>query len=64
MSAPGSTSPIVSSAASYWLMLQRITVWAAGIDVAFLLIYGALLGQFSFFWAFEKRFFNRLRGRK
>jgi hypothetical protein len=29
-----------------------------------LLIYGALLGQFSFFWAFEKRFFNRLRGRK
>ncbi|MEZ4755265.1 MAG: DUF6787 family protein [Flavobacteriales bacterium] len=29
-----------------------------------LLIYGALLGQFSFFWAFEKRFFNRLRGRR
>ena len=42
MSAPGSTSPIVSSAASYWLMLQRVTVWAAGIDVAFLLLYGAL----------------------
>lgn len=30
----------------------------------FLLIYGALLGQFSFFWAFEKRFFSRLFGRK
>lgn len=45
MSAPGSTSPIVSSAASYWLMLRRITVWAAGIDVAFLLLYGALGAQ-------------------
>lgn len=29
-----------------------------------LLIYGALLGQFRFFWAFEKRFFGRLFGRK
>ena len=30
---------------------------------ALLLIYGALFGQFSFFWAFEKRFFARLLGR-
>jgi|APTNR8051073442_1049403.scaffolds.fasta_scaffold04447_2 hypothetical protein len=30
----------------------------------FLLIYGALFGQFRFFWAFEKRFFNRILGRK
>ena len=29
-----------------------------------LLVYGALLGQFSFFWAFEKRFFNRVFGRR
>ena len=29
-----------------------------------LLIYGALLGQFRFFWAFEKRFLNRIFGRK
>jgi hypothetical protein len=29
-----------------------------------LLIYGALFGQFSFFWAFEKRFFQRLFGRR
>lgn len=29
-----------------------------------LLVYGALLGQFNFFWAFEKRFFGRLFGRK
>ena len=27
-----------------------------------LLIFGALFGQFSFFWAFEKRFFARLFG--
>jgi hypothetical protein len=30
----------------------------------FLLIYGALLGQFRFFWEFEKRFFGRLLGRQ
>ena len=29
-----------------------------------LLIYGALFGQFRFFWAFEKRFFKRLFSKK
>ncbi|MBL8002966.1 MAG: diacylglyceryl transferase [Flavobacteriales bacterium] len=29
-----------------------------------LLVYGALLGQFQFFWAFEKRFFGRLFNRR
>lgn len=29
-----------------------------------LLLYGALLGQFSFFWNFEKKFFNRIFGKK
>ena len=29
-----------------------------------LLIYGALLGQFRFFWDYERRFFNRLFRRK
>lgn len=29
----------------------------------FLLIYGFLLGQFKFFWEFEKRFFSRMFGR-
>lgn len=29
-----------------------------------LLIYGALLGQFSFFWNFEKKFFNRIFKKK
>ncbi len=28
-----------------------------------LLIYGALLGQFRFFWDFERRFFRRILGR-
>jgi hypothetical protein len=28
-----------------------------------LLIYGALFGQFAFFWAFEKRFLARITGR-
>lgn len=30
----------------------------------FLLIYGAIFGQFRFFWEFEKRFFRRMLGRK
>ena len=30
----------------------------------FLLVYGALFGQFRFFWVFEKRFFRRLMGDK
>lgn len=29
-----------------------------------LLLYGGLLGQFHFFWQYEKRFFNRMLGRK
>ncbi len=29
-----------------------------------LLAYGFLFGQFNFFWEFEKRFFNRIFGRK
>ena len=29
-----------------------------------LLFYGFVFGQFKFFWAFEKRFFNRIFGRK
>ena len=29
-----------------------------------LLVYGALFGQFRFFWEFEKRFFARIFGRK
>lgn len=29
-----------------------------------LLAYGALLGQFRFFWEFEKKFFRRMMGRK
>ncbi len=29
-----------------------------------LLVYGFLLGQFNFFWNFEKRMFSRMFGRK
>lgn len=29
-----------------------------------LLVYGALLGQFKFFWEFEKKFFGRILGRR
>lgn len=47
---------------------ETIPVWARIIYYVlilpvynlFLLAYGFLLGQFSFFWEFEKRFFNRM----
>ena len=29
-----------------------------------LLLYGGLLGQFKFFWEFEKKFLRRITGRK
>lgn len=48
----------------WWL---RTLVWCLTILPAYqvlLLGYGALLGQFAFFWAFEKRMFGRLLGRK
>lgn len=30
----------------------------------FLLFYGFIFGQFSFFWNFEKRFFKRISGKE
>ncbi len=38
----GATSPIESPAAAYWAMLRRIAVWAACIDVGFLVLYSLL----------------------
>lgn len=48
--------PLLFSVLYYILILPVYNV--------LLLIYGALFGQFSFFWAFEKRFFARLMGRR
>ncbi|MFN5169574.1 MAG: DUF6787 family protein [Cyclobacteriaceae bacterium] len=44
--------PLWASVVYYILILPVYNV--------FLLVYGALFGQFRFFWDFEKRFFNRL----
>ena len=41
----------------YWIMI--IPVYNV-----FLLCYGFILGQFKFFWEFEKRFFARIFGKK
>ncbi len=49
-------TPLLFSIIYYILILPFYNV--------ILLIYGALLGQFAFFRAFEKRFFNRIFGRK
>lgn len=43
-------------------ILYYIFIWP--IYNVVLLIYGFLFGQFSFFWAFEKRLYFRLTGQK
>jgi hypothetical protein len=41
----------------YWVLILPIYN-------LFLLFYGFVFGQFQFFWAFEKRFFSRIIGKK
>lgn len=48
--------PIAFSIA-YWIVIFPIYN-------AFLLLYGFIFGQFSFFWEFEKKTFRRLRRKK
>jgi len=48
----GQEMPLWASVVYYILILPIYNV--------FLLFYGLIFGQFSFFWAFEKRFFNRV----
>ncbi len=55
-SAGASEPPLLFSVFYYVLILPLYNV--------LLLVYGALFGQFSFFWSFEKRFFSRLIGRR
>ncbi len=53
---------------SYWFGDGIISAWASIIYYIlilpiyniFLLFYGFILGQFQFFWDFEKRFFSRI----
>jgi hypothetical protein len=44
--------PVYASVIYYILILPIYNL--------FLLLYGFIFGQFTFFWNFEKRFFNRL----
>jgi len=53
---------------AYWFAEGEKPLWATiayyililPVYNFFLLIYGFLFGQFSFFWEFEKRFFSRI----
>ena len=52
----------------YWFTETEMPLWASTLYYIlilpvyniFLLLYGFLFGQFQFFWAFEKRFLNRI----
>lgn len=48
--------PVLFSILYYILILPFYNV--------LLLVYGAIFGQFAFFWAFEKRFFRRIFGKR
>jgi hypothetical protein len=51
-----------------WFGAETLPTWASVVYYilvlpiynAILLFYGFLIGQFNFFWDFEKRFFNRI----
>jgi hypothetical protein len=55
----------------YWFPEGDKPVWASVLYYIvilpvyniFLLAYGFIFGQFTFFWEFEKRFFNRMKSR-
>ena len=49
---PDGEKPLWASI-SYWILILPVYN-------IFLLAYGFLFGQFSFFWEFEKRFFSRI----
>ena len=53
---PDGEIPLAFSIAYYILIFPIYNV--------FLLLYGFLLGQFDFFWNYEKKFFNRIFNRK
>jgi hypothetical protein len=47
-----------------WLFTVLYYVLILPVYNLVLLVYGALFGQFRFFWEFEKRFFRRLLGKR
>ncbi len=55
-SGDASEPPLIFSVLYYILILPVYNL--------LLLLYGAMLGQFRFFWEFERRFFARLLGRR
>ena len=56
VSGDGGEQPVLFGVLYYILILPFYNV--------ILLIYGAVFGQFRFFWDFERRFFRRLFGKK
>jgi hypothetical protein len=50
----------VSGKHSFWMGVLLFIVVTLPVYNILLLVYGLLLGQFSFFWNFEKKFFGKL----
>lgn len=51
---------IVGEGQKHWIHSVIYFILILPIYNFLLLIYGAIFGQFSFFWEFEKKFFKRL----
>lgn len=54
---------VVEGSSNFWFSIMYYILIFPVYNVI-LLFYGFLFGQFSFFWSFEKRFFDRLLKRK
>ena len=55
---------IVGESEKTWMHSLIYFILILPIYNLLLLVYGAVFGQFKFFWAFEKRFFKRIFYRK
>ncbi|ANQ49658.1 hypothetical protein MY04_2286 [Flammeovirga sp. MY04] len=54
----------IDSTSSIWIRIAAFFFIGLPCYQVLLLIWGTLLGQFRFFWEFEKRMFRRMIGKK
>ncbi|OYT11366.1 MAG: prolipoprotein diacylglyceryl transferase [Bacteroidetes bacterium 4572_114] len=54
----------IDSTTSLWIVIPVYLITITPSYFIILLFYGTILGQFKFFWEFEKKMFRRFGGKK
>jgi len=54
----------IDSTTSWWIVVPVYLITITPAYFVILLLYGTILGQFKFFWEFEKKMFGRFSKRK